>query len=133
MKKSLDQELESVVAADDGEAAADEGVVKPVAQAKPKSAVGLGILVVLLCMVGGIIALVMLGFKEAAVYALPADELKARAGELTGRKVRVDGELVPGTLQKRDDPCEYRFTIQAKGAELTVRYPQCVVPDTFRD
>jgi cytochrome c-type biogenesis protein CcmE len=67
------------------------------------------------------------------VYALPADELKARAGELTGRKVRVDGELVPGSLLKRDKPCEYRFTLRSKGTELDVRYPECVVPDTFRD
>jgi cytochrome c-type biogenesis protein CcmE len=133
MKKSLDEELESVASA---VAPEEEGVVKAVRQASPpkkRSTASLGILVVLLCMVAGIVTLVMLGFKEAAVYALPANELKARAGELTGRKVRVDGELVPGTLQKRDDPCEYRFTIQSKGTELTVHYPQCVVPDTFRD
>jgi cytochrome c-type biogenesis protein CcmE len=34
---------------------------------------------------------------------------------------------------KRDQPCEYRFTIGKNGAELPVRFAQCVVPDTFRD
>lgn len=137
MKKSLDQELESAV--DDTSEVVEAGNVyeaprSPAATApKTKSAVGIGLLAILVAMVLGIVALVMFGFKEAAVYALPANELKARAGELTGRKVRVDGELVPGTLMKRDDPCEYRFTIQANGTELGVQYPQCVVPDTFRE
>ena len=34
---------------------------------------------------------------------------------------------------KRDSPCEYRFIIAKNGAELPVRFAQCVVPDTFRD
>jgi cytochrome c-type biogenesis protein CcmE len=45
----------------------------------------------------------------------------------------VQGILVKGTLVHRDQPCEYRFDIQAKGAVLPVRFPQCVLPDTFRD
>lgn len=133
MKKSLDDELERALdETRDVEPAAVASSVDG-AQPTPRLAVGLGLLAVLLVMVGGIIAVVLLGFKEAAVYALPANELKARATELTGRKVRVDGELVPGSLQKRDNPCEYRFTIRSKGADLDVRYPECVVPDTFRD
>jgi cytochrome c-type biogenesis protein CcmE len=52
---------------------------------------------------------------------------------MVGRKVRVEGELVPGTLVKRDQPCEYRFTIHKDQDQLPVRYKQCVIPDTFRD
>ena len=49
------------------------------------------------------------------------------------RNVRVKGMLVKGTLTRRDDPCEYRFKLQEKGSVLAIEYPQCVVPDTFRD
>jgi cytochrome c-type biogenesis protein CcmE len=47
--------------------------------------------------------------------------------------VRAEGNLVHGSLVKRDQPCEYRFTIEKHGVELPVRFAQCVVPDTFRD
>jgi cytochrome c-type biogenesis protein CcmE len=40
---------------------------------------------------------------------------------------------VPGTLVKRDKPCEYRFTIHKDDARLPVTYAQCVIPDGFRD
>lgn len=133
MKNTLDQELERAV--DDTAAvaaAAEHGETVP-QQAKGRRSASLGLLAILLCMGAGIALLVLFGFKEAAVYALPVGELKSRSSELEGRRVRVDGELVPGSLSKKDDPCEYRFTIQANGATLDVRYPQCVVPDTFRD
>ena len=50
-----------------------------------------------------------------------------------GRRLRVEGNLVHGSLERRDQPCEYRFTIKGKEAELPVRFPQCIVPDTFKD
>jgi len=40
---------------------------------------------------------------------------------------------VHGSLVKREQPCEYRFSIAKNGVELPVRFAQCVVPDTFRD
>lgn len=137
MKKSLDDELASAV--EDTEGLENEGVTQAIAEPRKDQAKGLGmgasigLLAVLLCMAGGIVAAVLVGFKDAAVYAMPTDQLIARSKELTGRKVRIDGELVPGTLQKRDSPCEYRFTMQSKGQKLDVRYAQCVIPDTFRD
>lgn len=134
MKNTLDQELERAV--DDTAAvaaASEQGADAAAIPAKGRKSASLGLLAILLCMGAGIALLVLFGFKEAAVYALPVSELKSRSAELEGRRVRVDGELVPGSLSKKDDPCEYKFTIQASGATLDVRYPQCVVPDTFRD
>jgi cytochrome c-type biogenesis protein CcmE len=61
------------------------------------------------------------------------DQLAANSHAFVGRKLRVEGELVPGTLVRRDQPCEYRFTIHKDQAKLPVRYAQCVIPDTFRD
>jgi cytochrome c-type biogenesis protein CcmE len=136
MGKSLDKELESALRATDSE---DDGATGPVVAPKaaprppPRGGRSIGLLIGLLVMAGGVVGVALFGFKEAAIYALPADQLVSRADELTGRRVRVEGELVPGTLAKRDEPCEYRFRMKSGEAELPVRYPQCVVPDTFRD
>jgi cytochrome c-type biogenesis protein CcmE len=98
----------------------------------------LGLLVALVAIVGVVVSVFLFGFKEAAIYALPVKDLAANADKYAGRKVRLEGELRPGTLVKRDQPCEYRFTVQGAGAggdahQIPVRYGQCVVPDTFRD
>ncbi|UQA60821.1 cytochrome c maturation protein CcmE [Polyangium aurulentum] len=142
MSKKLDDELAQVAGLDDDEAKDGSGgaappVVQPIA-AKPSSRknASLGLLAVLLVMGGALVALFMVGFKEAAIYATPVEDLLSQQDKLLGRKVRVEGELVPGTLAKRDKPCEYRFTIHGKTSaekQLSVSYPQCVIPDTFRD
>ncbi|WP_437622674.1 cytochrome c maturation protein CcmE [Sorangium sp. So ce321] len=133
MSKKLDEELAQALS--HAEQQETPAVVKPAAassQPKPRTR-SIGLLATLLVMVGALVALFLVGFKEAAVYATPVDQLLASKDKLTGRKVRVEGELVPGTLAKRDSPCEYRFQIHGTQAELPVRYPQCVIPDTFRD
>lgn len=121
---------------------------KPTASAPQRSADGFrndnpparswGLLVALVGIVGVIILVFMFGFKDAAIYSLPVKDLTANQQKFMGRKIRVEGELTPGTLVKRDQPCEYRFTVQSMGAgaddtKVPVRYGQCVVPDTFRD
>ncbi|MDC3952915.1 cytochrome c maturation protein CcmE [Polyangium jinanense] len=138
MSKKLDEELAQAAGIgrdDDGPAAMPPLTVpQPAEKARPKNS-SMGLLITLLVMGGGLVSLFMFGFKEAAIYATPVDQLLAQQDKLMGRKVRVEGELVPGTLEKRDKPCEYRFTIHGKDGKQTlpVRYPQCVIPDTFRD
>jgi cytochrome c-type biogenesis protein CcmE len=80
-----------------------------------------------------IAGLVLTGMQDKAIYSKPVDELLAQKAKFMGRPVRVEGNLVHGSLARRDQPCEYRFTIEKNGAELPVRFAQCVVPDTFRD
>lgn len=80
-----------------------------------------------------IAALVLNGMQSNAIYSKPVDQLLAERSKFLGRPVRAEGTLVHGSLEKRDQPCEYRFTIAKNGVELPVRFPQCVVPDTFRD
>jgi cytochrome c-type biogenesis protein CcmE len=82
---------------------------------------------------GAIAALVLTGMQDKAIYSKPVDELLAQKAKFMGRPVRVEGNLVHGSLAKREQPCEYKFTIEKNGAELPVRFAQCVVPDTFRD
>ena len=80
-----------------------------------------------------IVAVVLTGMKDNAIYSKPVDQLLAAKAKFVGRPVRAEGNLTHGSLVKRDQPCEYRFSITKNGAELPVRFAQCVVPDTFRD
>lgn len=141
MSKKLDDELANALKETDDadkEPVSVSGVAKPKEQGdRPSPKRNLGLLITLLVMVGAVVSLVMVGFKEAAIYATPVDQLLAQKDKLTGRKVRVEGELSPGSLQKRDQPCEYCFSMvgadKDKSRALPVRYAQCVIPDTFRD
>jgi cytochrome c-type biogenesis protein CcmE len=94
---------------------------------------GMLLVVPLVAVAAGIVALVLTGMKDNAIYSKPVDQLVAEKSRFVGRAVRAEGNLVHGTLLKRDSPCEYRFTITKNGTEVPVRYAQCVVPDTFRD
>jgi cytochrome c-type biogenesis protein CcmE len=117
-----------------GRSIADEPVPRPGAlgAASPRRR-NLGLLVALLVIVIGTVTLFLFGFKAGSVYATPIDELLGRPGDLVGRRVTIDGELVPGSLVKRTEPCEYRFRVSSKGKELEVHFPQCVVPQNFVD
>lgn len=129
MSTNLDHELESAIAeADD----ADPTGLAPPARA-PARRRNMGLLITLLALMGALVTLFLFGFNGAAVYAMSVDQLAATSRTFVGRKVRVEGELVPGTLVRRDQPCEYRFTLHQDQVTLPVRYPQCVIPDTFRD
>ncbi len=141
MSKKLDEELAEALLAKGGDDA--PGVVKPApapgaerarGEARtPRAKKNVGLLLTLLAMVGAVVALFLGVFQPAAVYATPVDKLVSQRQAFVGRKVRVEGELVPGTLVKRDTPCEYRFTVHKDAAQLPVRYAQCVIPDGFRD
>ena len=93
----------------------------------PAVASGLAMVAAAIC------GLVLTGMNDNAIYSKPVDELLAQRSKFMGRPVRAEGLLTHGSLVKRDQPCEYRFTINKNGAELPVRFAQCVVPDTFRD
>lgn len=140
MSTKLDDELAKAIATTDDTADAEpptsmDGVAKAAAREKRSGSRSIGLLVTLLVMVGALVTLFLVGFKEAAIYATPVDQLLISKEKFSGRKVRVEGELVPGSLVKRDQPCEYRFNVHGgdKKEILPVRYAQCVVPDTFRD
>lgn len=138
MSNKLDDELAQAAGLGSEETArtsAPPVAVTEQRRASPKAKTNMGLLATLLVMVGALVALFMVGFKDAAIYATPVDQLMAQKDKLMGRKVRVEGELVPGSLVRRDKPCEYRFTLHGKENKetLAVRYPQCIVPDTFRD
>lgn len=80
-----------------------------------------------------IVGLVLAGMKDNAIYSTPVDQLLSQKARFAGRPVRAEGTLVPGSLQKSESPCEYKFRIATNGIEVPVSFPQCIVPDTFKD
>lgn len=147
----IDDELEQAVRDGEASKAQSKGTAsvqaldeeRPVvSEAEAPTKTRWGLLGALLVLMGGILTLVFSGGKDAVAYSYSVDEVKAKAGELGDRQLRVQGGLVEGTLVRRDSPCEYRFMIRKlekdgkldmTGQALEVRYPLCVVPDTFRD
>lgn len=129
-----DEELTKALHEAEAQAAGGElgGAVSSPPPAEPARR-NVGLLVSLLVIVGGILALVFSSFDNAAIYSMGVDELQGQSDEVKARNLRVEGKLVSGTLVKRTTPCEYRFRIEKNGSQLEVHYPQCVVPDTFRD
>lgn len=139
----LDDELRDALEASEAESAhaagPDRGYVEAPAVAmatgdaerEPKR--NLGLLIGLLVVAGAILTLVFTSVDDAAIYSVTTDQLVTKKSEYQGRNVRVEGDLVLGSLRHRKEPCEYRFSMEKNGKKLPVRYPACVVPDTFKD
>ncbi len=72
------------------------------------------------------------GADEAFVYSKQVHEVLAAPGEFAGRPLRVEGDLKDDSVVFREEPCEWRFVLSSEGREMPVRYPRCVVPDTFQ-
>lgn len=91
--------------------------------------------VLVLALLGGAVGLILFGgsASEAFVYSKLVDQVMEDPAQFKGRELRVEGQLKPGSIQFRENPCEWRFVIEKGGKEMPVRFPQCVVPDTFRD
>lgn len=114
----------------------DSEVVAPAtgpARGFSKSYGGWGLLLALLAMGGGVLALVLSSAETSVIYSVTTSQLLGDTAAYQGKNVRVQGALVKGSLRHRAEPCEYRFSITEGKKTLPVRYPECVVPDTFRD
>lgn len=70
---------------------------------------------------------------DAMSYSRLVSEVVSDPDTHRGRQLRVEGDLQPGSILFRESPCEWRFVIERDGYALPVRFPECVVPDTFRD
>jgi cytochrome c-type biogenesis protein CcmE len=134
MARGIDHDLEQALK--DSEGVDEEPVIKPAGSPEgkdPHKKKGSPALVVaLLAMVGAVVAFVLVGFNDASIYAMPANEAVAQGSKLDGRKLRVDGELVPGSL-KDNSSCDWTFVIKASDTTMPVHYKKCELPDTFRD
>jgi len=117
----------------------DEGVVVPRQRRQrdaggPRSGGASVLLAVgLVTAAAAVAATVLFTMKDKAIYSKPVDALLQDKSKFVGRPVRVEGNLVHGSLVHHDKPCEYDFTIEKNGSAMPVKFAQCVVPDTFRD
>ena len=77
--------------------------------------------------------LVGTGAQSALVYSKQVHEVVTHPDQWRDRELRVEGQLKQGSVRFREDPCEWRFVLEKHERQMPVRFPQCVVPDTFRD
>ncbi len=88
-------------------------------------------------LIGGVIvflAIVFLsymGLQSAATYFYTVSELKEQGSSIYGENVRVNGQIVPGSVEQEAQGTILRFTIVEGEENLPVVY-QGVVPDTFQ-
>lgn len=129
----VDDDLRNAVLESEADEAAKPVVVSEAGPVRKGPRKELGLLVGLLAMGGGILYLVMTNFNDAAIYSKGVDEVVQHSADLQSKNLRIQGTLVKGTLARRQSPCEYRFRLKKNGSEIAVNYPQCMVPDTFRD
>ncbi len=74
------------------------------------------------------------GGSSPFVYSKLVDEVMSSPDEFFGRELRVEGQLRRGSVVFVDEPsCEHTFVLERGGHQMPVRFPRCVVPDTFRD
>lgn len=90
---------------------------------------------VVFVMLGGALALLWFSTsaEDAFVYSKLVHEVQRNPAAVAGRELRVEGDLVPGSILFQESPCEYRFVLGSEGQKMSVRFPQCIVPDTFKD
>jgi cytochrome c-type biogenesis protein CcmE len=98
---------------------------------------GIAKLAVILGLGGVVVAWALTSSESPFVYSVMVADVVGDPGAFEGRTLRMEGPLRDGSIQFRQDPCEYRFVLaEGEGEdarEMNVRFPQCVVPDTFRD
>lgn len=87
----------------------------------------------LLGLSAGVAWLIMGGGGDPFEYSVTVDQVVSNPDRYAGRTLRAEGSLTEGSVRFRDDPCEWRFSLEQDGHVMPVEFHQCIVPDTFRD
>ncbi len=88
-------------------------------------------------LIGGVIVFLaigylgFMGFRGSAAYYYEVSEFLAQGSSIYGERVRVNGQVAPGSLEQESAGRILRFTMIDGGESLPVVY-QGVVPDTFK-
>ncbi len=88
-------------------------------------------------LIGGLIVVLAIsylgymGFESSATYYYTVSELIAQEATINGENVRVNGQVVPGSVENEPGGLTLKFTIVEQGESLPVVY-HGVVPDTFK-
>jgi cytochrome c-type biogenesis protein CcmE len=100
---------------------------------KVKFAAGFSVIVICL------LYLVVSGFQKTAMYYFTVTELEARETEFAGKRIKLAGKVVPGSIQKKGGRAiQFEIweplgeNVDSFSEKRTIRYSG-LVPDTFRD
>ena len=88
-------------------------------------------IIAILIIAGAISYLVFSGVKNTMVYYLTIDELQAKVPEVYGERVRVSGNVVPGSIIKENNS-DIKFQITDGTNVVDVNYSG-IIPDIFAD
>ncbi len=91
-------------------------------------------------LIGGIIVVLAIaflgymGFAGAATYYYEVSELLEQGSSIYGENVRVNGQVVPGSLEQESAGSVTKFIlVDVDGQESLPVVYQGVVPDTFKE
>lgn len=74
------------------------------------------------------------GIRESKTYYKTISELKSMPPSEAGRRVRVTGDVVPGSIRREGNAVHFQICEKDRGATLNVIYTgKDPLPDTFRD
>ena len=83
--------------------------------------------------VGAVLLLAITGMEESKAYYQTVPELRAMGDRAEGRRIRVAGNVVPGSIERHEEGV-VTFDIDYEGETLHVRYVgRGPLPDTLVD
>ena len=90
-------------------------------------------------LIGGLIVLAAIAylgygsFRSSATYYYEVGELLVQGNSVYGETVRVNGQVIPGSVEQQNEGLGLRFAIaDIDGEESLMVVYQGVVPDTFK-
>ena len=81
---------------------------------------------------GAAVYLVFSGFDNTVVYYKTVDELLTNTDRFVNRPVRVNGRLVPHSVQVKPGTSQYRFELEKRHKTVLVTY-NGILPDTLSE
>jgi cytochrome c-type biogenesis protein CcmE len=69
---------------------------------------------------------------EGTEYYKHVDEVMHQPEQWYGKRLQLHGFVAAGSILRRRETLDYKFTVESKGQTVPVRYTG-VVPDTFKD
>lgn len=72
------------------------------------------------------------GFDDTVVYYKTVDELLANPARFKTRPVRINGRLVPGSVQVKPGTSLHRFSLEKRDKKVVVTF-EGILPDTMSE
>jgi cytochrome c-type biogenesis protein CcmE len=90
--------------------------------------------VLVVAIVGTLAWLAASGISESKTYYKTISELKSASGQETAKRVRVTGDVVPGSIKREGERVHFVIAEKEHNLTLNVVYTgKDPLPDTFRD